>query len=355
MYIESLELDNFKSFGFKKILHFKKGFTIISGPNGSGKSNIGDAFLFVLGTRSSKTIRVDRLFELIHKPSQDQKQKNYCRVSITIDSEQENLPEDARKTKITRELVREGEEYKSIESICEDSSGNAGASVAAYGRSAGFAVKIYVPSSTAGQKLSQIEAYGADINRIEGSREQVAVAAQHGRGIYASHVYMPEFRDGIRTLAYEIYGQFGKNLPQKIFVPTSAGTLLSGLAEGFIHLMNSGLIDRLPSLVISQPELMAPFCRDLRGTPVETGRVRSIADALVTINSPLRGMIMKRYAHMLDCIAVSESEIIKAHRDLAGKGVLTEFSSAVASAAWNKAGAEAGALIILTGNGLKNL
>ncbi len=113
MYIESLELDNFKSFGFKKILHFKKGFTIISGPNGSGKSNIGDAFLFVLGTRSSKTIRVDRLFELIHKPSQDQKQKNYCRVSITIDSEQENLPEDARKTKITRELVREGEEYKS--------------------------------------------------------------------------------------------------------------------------------------------------------------------------------------------------------------------------------------------------
>ncbi len=242
-----------------------------------------------------------------------------------------------------------------IESICEDSSGNAGASVAAYGRSTGFAVKIYVPSSTAGQKLSQIEAYGADINRIEGSREQVAVAAQHGRGIYASHVYMPEFRDGIRTLAYEIYGQFGKNLPQKIFVPTSAGTLLSGLAEGFIHLMNSGLIDRLPSLVISQPELMAPFCRDLRGTPVETGRVRSIADALVTINSPLRGMIMKRYAHMLDCIAVSESEIIKAHRDLAGKGVLTEFSSAVASAAWNKAGAEAGALIILTGNGLKNL
>ncbi len=113
MYIESLELDNFKSFGFKKTLHFRKGFTIISGPNGSGKSNIGDAFLFVLGTRSSKTIRVDRLSELIHKPSHNQKQKNYCKVSITIDSEQEDLPVETRKTKITRELVREGDDYKS--------------------------------------------------------------------------------------------------------------------------------------------------------------------------------------------------------------------------------------------------
>ena len=242
-----------------------------------------------------------------------------------------------------------------IDAICEDSSGNAGASIAAYGRSAGFAVKIYVPSSTAGQKFSQIEAYGAEIKRIEGSREQVALAAQQGQGIYASHVYMPEFRDGIRTLAYEIYAQFKENLPQRIFVPTSAGTLLSGIAEGFIHLKNSGLIDRLPSLVISQPALMAPFCGDMKGTPVENGGVRSIADALVTINSPLKELIMKRYGHMLDCVAVTESEIIKAHGELAENGVLAEFSSAVAWAAWNRAGGKAGALIILTGNGLKNL
>lgn len=51
MIVESLELDNFKSFGKKVQIFFRKGFTVISGPNGSGKSNIGDSFLFVMGER----------------------------------------------------------------------------------------------------------------------------------------------------------------------------------------------------------------------------------------------------------------------------------------------------------------
>ena len=54
MFLESLEVDNFKSFGSKRRIVFRKGFTVISGPNGSGKSNIGDAIVFVMGTRSSK-------------------------------------------------------------------------------------------------------------------------------------------------------------------------------------------------------------------------------------------------------------------------------------------------------------
>ena len=113
MFIKSLELDNFKSFGNKKTIHFEKGFSIISGPNGSGKSNIGDSLLFVLGTRSSKTIRADRLSDLIHKASSSQRQKNYCKVTITVDSEREGLPDELRLTRISRELVKEGEEYKS--------------------------------------------------------------------------------------------------------------------------------------------------------------------------------------------------------------------------------------------------
>ena len=75
MYVESLEIDNFKSFGVKTRILFDQGFTVISGPNGSGKSNIGDAFLFVLGTRSSKTVRADRLGDLIHNG----KSKRECR------------------------------------------------------------------------------------------------------------------------------------------------------------------------------------------------------------------------------------------------------------------------------------
>ena len=114
MLIESVELDNFKSFGNKRTILFKDGFTVITGPNGSGKSNIGDAMLFVLGIRSSKAIRADRLPDLIHKVPPEKKQKSSCSVSIVLDSENLNEPESERKTRITREIsVDENMECKS--------------------------------------------------------------------------------------------------------------------------------------------------------------------------------------------------------------------------------------------------
>ena len=65
MYIESIELDNFKSFGKKTFIPFLPGFTAISGPNGSGKSNIIDGFLFILGF-SNKTIRAEKMPDLMN-------------------------------------------------------------------------------------------------------------------------------------------------------------------------------------------------------------------------------------------------------------------------------------------------
>ncbi len=113
MMIESLELDNFKSFGNRRKILFRKGFTVISGPNGSGKSNIGDSMLFVLGVRSSKAVRADRLADLIHKASTPAKQKNNCRVTITFNSEDPELSEDEKRTRLTRELTSDGENYHS--------------------------------------------------------------------------------------------------------------------------------------------------------------------------------------------------------------------------------------------------
>ncbi len=113
MKVESLELDNFKSFGKKVQILFRKGFTVISGPNGSGKSNIGDSFLFVMGERSNKTVRADRLSDLIHKSSKGERQKNYCSVSIRIDTEDKSADEKDRKVEIRREVVSESDGYKS--------------------------------------------------------------------------------------------------------------------------------------------------------------------------------------------------------------------------------------------------
>ena len=113
MFVESLELDNFKSFGTKTRILFRKGFTVISGPNGSGKSNIGDSFLFVLGERSNKTVRADRLGDLIHKAPKNERQRNYCSVAIRLDTEDPNLLESDRKVEIRREIVSDHEGFKS--------------------------------------------------------------------------------------------------------------------------------------------------------------------------------------------------------------------------------------------------
>jgi chromosome segregation protein len=66
LHITHLEIDNFKSFGRKTRIPFLPGFTIISGPNGSGKSNIIDSILFVLALSTSRSLRAERLVDLIN-------------------------------------------------------------------------------------------------------------------------------------------------------------------------------------------------------------------------------------------------------------------------------------------------
>ncbi|MBS1995575.1 MAG: chromosome segregation protein SMC [Cyanobacteria bacterium SZAS LIN-2] len=69
MRIKEIELDNFKSFGKQTLVPLLDGFTTISGPNGSGKSNIVDSLLFALGLSSTRTMRAERLPDLLNNLS----------------------------------------------------------------------------------------------------------------------------------------------------------------------------------------------------------------------------------------------------------------------------------------------
>ncbi|MEM3811602.1 MAG: AAA family ATPase, partial [Thermoplasmata archaeon] len=94
MFLQSIELENFKSFGKKTKIEFKNGFTVLSGPNGSGKSNISDAILFVLGPKSSKMIRAQKLTDLIFNGGKDRNAADYCKVSITFNNTDRFIPLD---------------------------------------------------------------------------------------------------------------------------------------------------------------------------------------------------------------------------------------------------------------------
>lgn len=80
MYIREIEINNFKSFSDKTVIPFLQGFTTISGPNGSGKSNIIDSVLFALGLSSSRTLRAEKLPDLINNHGK----KNEASVRISF-------------------------------------------------------------------------------------------------------------------------------------------------------------------------------------------------------------------------------------------------------------------------------
>jgi hypothetical protein len=94
-----------------------------------------------------------------------------------------------------------------VRHVLEDSSGNGGASVAAYAAAGGLKATIMAPDSTSTAKTIAMRAHGADVELIPGSRQACADAAvaAHGRGgsvFYASHNWHPFFLQGTKTLAY---------------------------------------------------------------------------------------------------------------------------------------------------------
>ncbi len=246
---------------------------------------------------------------------------------------------------------------KGIKKISEDSSGNAGASIAAYGSAAGMEVEIYVPENVAGVKAKQIELYGAKIIKVKGTREDVAKAAEQSNAYYASHILQPHFRDGIRSLAYEIVRDLNWKVPEYLFIPTSAGSLLLGVYDGFKHLLDNGIIEKMPKIISVQTAQVMPVCASLKGikyTPLE--KVTSIADALVSTKPFLLNEMIKVLRETGDCIIVNDEEIIKAHKELAKMGILVEYSSATVYAAYKKMNLHNEEVVLhISGNGLKTI
>ncbi|RDY24806.1 chromosome segregation protein SMC [Romboutsia maritimum] len=109
MYLKRLELKGFKSFPTKTDIIFKEGITAIVGPNGSGKSNISDAVRWVLGEQSIKSLRGDKLEDVIFAGTDSKKPMNYCEVALTIDNSDEKLELDFSEVTIKRRAYRNGE------------------------------------------------------------------------------------------------------------------------------------------------------------------------------------------------------------------------------------------------------
>lgn len=109
MYLKSLEIHGFKSFPDKIKLTFDKGLTAVVGPNGSGKSNIGDSVRWVLGEQSTKTLRGNKMEDVIFSGTVTRKPMSFASVTLNIDNSDGTLQNMAEEVSVTRKLYRNGD------------------------------------------------------------------------------------------------------------------------------------------------------------------------------------------------------------------------------------------------------
>jgi threonine synthase len=245
-----------------------------------------------------------------------------------------------------------------VRSAVEDSSGNAGASFAAYAARAGMRARVFVPAAASGPKRAQIAAYGAEVVAVDGPRGLAAEAARAAAAdgtVYASHVYNPIGLAGNATAAYEIWEQLGR-APESVLLPLGHGTLLLGLHRGFLALRQAGLIDRLPRLVGVQALACAPiwavqqYGRDGLSWATEGP---TVAEG-IRILQPVRGdAVLAAVAESGGSIlAVDEPAILAGRNALARLGFYVEPTAAVVWEALAQTPGEV--VVVLTGSGLKS-
>ncbi len=107
MYLKGLEINGFKSFSKKSSLEFTSAISAIVGPNGSGKSNIAEAFRFVLGEQSIKSLRGKKGEDLIFNGSNDVGRSNRASVKVIFDNARRFLNIDFDEVTIERVVHRD--------------------------------------------------------------------------------------------------------------------------------------------------------------------------------------------------------------------------------------------------------
>jgi threonine synthase len=251
-----------------------------------------------------------------------------------------------------------------VDAVIEDSSGNGGASVAAYAAASGVRARIFVPASTSPAKLVQMRAAGAVIEAVPGSRQDTAEAAMQAssESFYASHNWHPFFLQGTKTLAYELWEDLGFRAPDNVIVPCGAGSLVLGCGIGFGELLRAGEIATPPRIFAAQPANCAPVAAAwLAGGDAPAVEIRPTIAEGTAIAHPLRlpellGVLEETQG---GAVMLSEAEIIAATRLLAGMGLYVEPTCAQVAAALAKllsSGAvtpDQTTVLVLTGSGLK--
>ncbi len=253
-----------------------------------------------------------------------------------------------------------------VESVVDDSSGNAAAAIAQYAARAGIDATLYVPADAKPGKTAAIERCGADVIPVEGDRAAVTdacvAAVERGDAWYASHAWNPAFFAGTTTFALEVAAQRDWTVPDAVVLPAGHGTLLLGAYRGFRALERAGWTDRVPRLVAVQAAGTTPIADAIDGGEAAANDDdNDLADG-IQIEAPARG------SEMVGAIEATGGRAVVVDRDATRRalsalrrgGFYVEPTSAVAPAAVRELRErgeiddDADVVVPLTGSGLKD-
>jgi threonine synthase len=248
--------------------------------------------------------------------------------------------------------------------VIDDSSGNAGAALAAYAARAGRRARIFAPAHAAEAKRRQIQRFGAELVLTPGDGTAAARAAdefsQQPHVFYASHVWHPGYALAMQTIAWEIWEQLGRRAPEWVILPAGNGSILRGVRWGFRSLQKAKYIATLPRLVAVQAAACAPLLARAQDA-YRVGRFEcsdTLADGVAVPNPPIIDAMWAAVRKTKGrVIAIPEAEIHQAQVDLLRHGFCMEPTAALPYAALPHIepllSPDDTVVLILTGHGFK--
>ncbi|QQG39727.1 MAG: threonine synthase [Candidatus Aenigmatarchaeota archaeon] len=238
------------------------------------------------------------------------------------------------------------------------STGNMGASVAAYASRAHMQAEIWLPKGTPPVKTRQIKAYGGRVVRYGRTyNETLEKTFELAKRAYLAGDYAYRL-EGQKSVAFEIADQLKWRVPDYVVVPVGMGTLAFATYKAFAELEALGLTSRMPRLVAVQAAGCAPVVQAFEKNShmiIQVNNPRTIASA-INCGYPNYGHEVLRALRKTKglAVAVTDKEIIAAQRALGKEGIFAEPGGAASYAGFLKAGLKGSVVCVVTGSGLKD-
>lgn len=251
--------------------------------------------------------------------------------------------------------------------IC--STGNHGASAAAYASRAGLDCYAFTVSFTSQNMITLMGVYGAKLVATPTLEDRWALMAEGIRryGWFPIGTYTvpptgnPYGVDGYKSLGFEIVEQMDWAVPDYVIVPTAFAEGLYGCWKGFREFYELGLIGSLPKMVAAAPvgcdPLREAMEKDLDKVPI-LEKKKTVALSIGTYTTGHQGLVSLRESQGM-ATSVTDEEILDAQRLLALDGIFAESASAASVAAAIKMGRlkkmdpDVSVVCVITASGLK--